>query len=93
MLRSPSLNSRTASFLNSPVNFLRRRFPMDASRRIVAPRLVSTKPGRVNQDGFVSQLYPSRFLHERDSSYGALTFSPVGLSTFPGQGQLLLFGM
>ena len=28
----------------------------------------------------VSQLHPSRFLHERDSSYGALTFSPVGLS-------------
>ena len=46
MLRSPSLNSRTASFLNSPVNFLRRRFPMDASRRVVAPRLVSTKPGQ-----------------------------------------------
>jgi len=25
-------------------------------------------------DGFVSQLHPSRFLHECDSSYEALTF-------------------
>ena len=44
--RASSSNSRTASFLNSPVNFLRRRSPMDASRRIVVPRLVSTKPGQ-----------------------------------------------
>jgi len=31
-------------------------------------------------DGFVSQLHPFRFLHERDSSYGALTFTPAGLT-------------
>ena len=32
------------------------------------------------KDGFVSQLHPLRFLHECDSSYGALTSTPVGLS-------------
>ena len=32
------------------------------------------------KDGFVSQLHLLRFLHECDSSYGALTFTPVGLS-------------
>jgi len=31
-------------------------------------------------DGFVSQLHPSRFLHECDSSYGVLTFAPAGLT-------------
>ena len=32
------------------------------------------------KDGFVSQLHPLRFLHECDSSYGALTSTLVGLS-------------
>ena len=32
------------------------------------------------KDGFVSQLHPLRFLHECDSSYGALTSTPVGLT-------------
>ena len=31
-------------------------------------------------DGFVSQLHPFRFLHECDSSYGVLTFTPAGLT-------------
>ena len=31
-------------------------------------------------DGFVSWLHRLRFLHRYNSSYGALTFTPVGLS-------------
>ncbi len=32
------------------------------------------------KDGLVSQLRQFRFLHQGDSSYGALTFAPAGLA-------------
>ena len=44
---------------------------------------LSLRPGDLAhhpKDGFVSWLHLLRFLHRYNSSYGALTFTPVGLS-------------
>jgi hypothetical protein len=44
-----------------------------------SPKLRPDDSRTILSDGFVSQLHPRRFLHECDSSYGALTFAPMGL--------------
>lgn len=45
-----------------------------------SPKLRPDLSLTILSDGFVSQLHPLRFLHECDSSYGALTSTPAGLA-------------
>jgi hypothetical protein len=45
-----------------------------------SPKLRPDDSLTILSDGFVNQLHPLRFLHECDSSYGALTSTPAGLT-------------
>jgi len=47
---------------------------------VSSPKLRPDDSLTILSDGFVSQLHPRRFLHECDSSYGALTSTPAGLT-------------
>jgi hypothetical protein len=83
MLRSPTLQSRTASALNCAVNFRRLRFAIEHSTRIFARSGVSTKAGEIHKVGLwtVPWLWtsrPTKLFSDVSALPGAACPQPLG---------------
>ena len=78
MLRSCCKQSRAASFLNASVNRRRFRWPMNTSRRLLAPSGVSTKPRQVQGSRLRGAVRSCRAAHTSFPTSGfALAFDAV----------------